>query len=228
MLASDELPVRRSALYALGSIGPAAKTALPRIDDSADESDELLRMFVAWSKVRIDPTNERIVRQAMPTLTAGLADPVPLIRLEAAQALGTAGPLAKKAVPALLDRLGDDDPEVRHAVLMALAQIGPPDSAIDRIAKGLDDQVEPVRRATAFALGRAGASAKKSLPKLTEGIRDDDPMMRVICAWAIASIDATNEPATNRSLAILRAAANDPHELVRASARQALADLGKK
>ena len=37
LLASDAIPVRRSALYALGHIGPAAKKALPRIDDIGDK-----------------------------------------------------------------------------------------------------------------------------------------------------------------------------------------------
>jgi HEAT repeat protein len=56
-------------------------------------------------------------------LIAGLSDPEPLLRRGAAEALGSLGPLAKKALPALKKALSDQDKSVHAAAMKAIESI---------------------------------------------------------------------------------------------------------
>ena len=225
---SDTSPlVRRPAILALGRIGSAAKSALPALAKLAGAQDERERHLLAWAEVCIDPQNAQYIRQAMPVLVKGLEDPLPLVRLLALEALRLIGDGAKDAVPALLKTLSDPDPEVRHEALMALAQIGVPDSSIGRLAELLRDEVEPVRRGAAFALGRVGPAGKPALPALRANLSAEDPLLRVISAWSTVRIDPSNQPARQRALAVLRQAAKDNNQIVSRAARQALENLDK-
>jgi HEAT repeat protein len=61
------------------------------------------------------------------------------------------GPVAREAVPALIEALKDDDWEVRHMVIDALGKIGPgAQEALGELARILDDEKEiPALRASA-------------------------------------------------------------------------------
>ena len=57
-------------------------------------------------------------------MTAGLKNPLPLARQGAAEGLGSLGPAAQDAVPALQQCLKDDDKAVRAAAAKAIELIG--------------------------------------------------------------------------------------------------------
>jgi HEAT repeat protein len=74
--------------------------------------------------LQITPEDQQVVKAAVPGLTKALANERPLVRLEAALALGKIGPKAAAAKSAL-EALGDDSDEaVRRAAAEALEQIG--------------------------------------------------------------------------------------------------------
>jgi len=113
--------VRRAATYALGKIGPEAKAALAAIQANAD--NEELRPVSLWAMVLISPQDAEIVAKAVPALAAALRREQPIVRFEAAQALGKIGPPAVAALPAL-EALGEDpDMHVRNAAAAAIQKI---------------------------------------------------------------------------------------------------------
>jgi HEAT repeat protein len=67
----------------------------------------------------------RIGAAAVPALVEVLADPNPVVRRRAAQALARIGPDARDAVPDLIVALQDRNEEVRKSAARALGQIGP-------------------------------------------------------------------------------------------------------
>jgi HEAT repeat protein len=83
-----------------------------------------VRLLSIWALSRIQPGDERLVALAVPALTEALASERPLVRLEAAAALGDIGAPAKPAVAALKRLLNDDEPQVREAAAAALKKIG--------------------------------------------------------------------------------------------------------
>ena len=65
-----------------------------------------------------------IAAKTLPVLTAGLKNPLPLGPQGAAEGLGSLGPAAKDAVPALQQCLKDEDKAVRAAAAKAIELIG--------------------------------------------------------------------------------------------------------
>jgi len=94
--------------------------------------------------------------------TAEIGDARPEIRVAAVRALGSAGPEAKVAVPALL-RVIDED-ELRLEVIRALAAIGPEAKmAIPALIEALRDGDRDVRAGAGAALSRMGVEAVPAL-----------------------------------------------------------------
>jgi HEAT repeat protein len=188
-------------------MGIAASVAIADLDALAKGSDKLLQTIVAWAKLRIEPANKATVEQALPLLIAELGHPAAFVREEIAEALGLAGGLATRAIPALTDRLVDAEPRVRHAALVAIAQIGPPASAATSIAARLQDDAEPVRRSATFALGRIGPAANKYVSQLSGNLVAEDELLRVVTAWALLRIDPENAKYNSQCQQLLRQAA---------------------
>lgn len=125
-LSADNEMERRTATYVLGKIGPDAKAALPAVKKNLTADDERLRMISLWAVLQITPDDAQVVKAAIPALTKALVDERPLVRVEAALALGKIGPQAA-AVKGALELLAktDEDEAVRRAATEALKQIAP-------------------------------------------------------------------------------------------------------
>jgi len=120
-------PVRYAAMYALGRIGTAAATALPRLEELARSKDVLEATVAIWAALKINPEDRKLFESAIPLLCRALESPQELARLEAAVSLGDIGSAASAAVPAL-EMLAEDDPSrsVREAAAVALDKIAQP------------------------------------------------------------------------------------------------------
>ncbi len=121
LLGDEDVEVQRGATFALGKIGPAAKTALPMIRANAVKKE--LRPVSLWAIVRIAPDDEKAADQAVPVAIAALKRDEAVIRFEAAETLRLIGPRARAAIPALEAASEDPDLHVRKAVAEALKKI---------------------------------------------------------------------------------------------------------
>jgi HEAT repeat protein len=124
-LSSESELEQRTATYVLGKIGPDAKAALPAIRKNLSSDDERLRMISLWALLQITPKDAQVVKAAIPALIKALDAERPLVRLEAALALGKLGAqasAAKEPLQKLADE--DDDEAVRRAATESLEQIG--------------------------------------------------------------------------------------------------------
>jgi HEAT repeat protein len=125
MLSSRDPHVRCTACYAAGSIGPAAREAIPILEKNLQEPDKFLQLASAWALVQIDAERSGIAKECVDPLIRGLGLSNPRARVEAASALGLLGPAAKSAVPALTEATHADEEEVRTAAIGALQKIAP-------------------------------------------------------------------------------------------------------
>jgi HEAT repeat protein len=116
----DTLDVRFRAVVGLTRYASAeARKFVPWLIVELNEVDPAIRLEAATLLARIEPERTRqTVLAVLPTLTS-------LLRAEIARALGSLGPKAREAVPALLPLLQDDVPEVRQATREALRSIDP-------------------------------------------------------------------------------------------------------
>jgi HEAT repeat protein len=151
-----------NSVASVAAIGPDAKDAIPALLDDldsrksrgqrpADRDQTLFRSAYALT---------RIGAAAIPPLIDALRSEDNGLRIGAARALGGMGPLAKDALPALLDNLGHGDPAVQREVADALGSLG--EVALPKLTEALSWK-EARQRATAAlalrAMGRAASPA---------------------------------------------------------------------
>src|SRR5262249_48639546 len=127
-----------------------------------------------------DPEDKSVLLALLSVLGGSLADQEQEVRVEAADALGHAGPDAKAAVPLLIKAMKDMSPQVRGAAAGALGEIGPnAKDAIPVLMAALGDRDKAreitigtrtdaveVRMEAAQALGRIGPAARASIPTI--------------------------------------------------------------
>jgi HEAT repeat protein len=122
----------------------------------------------------------RHARQAAPepiqiALQKSLTDPDPMVRAEAAYALGDAKVTA--ALPALLMAIDDESPRVRQGAIDALGEIGDT-RATSRLVRALHDERADVRFQAILSLSRV--SEEHARESVFELAHDDDPLVRYI------------------------------------------------
>lgn len=169
-LRNDKEYVRAKAASALGTIGPAAKAAVPELIREATESGWwVLRKEFIYALGAIGPD----AAAAVPALTqiVGSSDDV-AIQHEALWSLGKIGERAASAVPTLVELLKKPDPyHVVNDVAQALGMIGPAASSaipsLIEIGKSTAGHAE-----IAKALGLIGPSAKDAIPLLADFMKD--------------------------------------------------------
>ena len=111
---------RWSAAWALASIGPQAKAAVPALAEMlTGDRDEKARWYAAYALSEIGTE----ARDAVPALLAALDDTDDDVRGYAVRALGRIGREAANALPRLLAMQDDENETLRAETLAALSRI---------------------------------------------------------------------------------------------------------
>ncbi|MFH0799834.1 MAG: HEAT repeat domain-containing protein [Pseudomonadota bacterium] len=241
----DRWVVRLEALVALVRL--ASPKAVPVIIDALSKEDETFRerLLIALEyasvklvdqladaiislvqdpnqKVRIEAVkvlgklqNEKI----LPTLLASLADAVPEVRVEAAEALGGFTDHRPQITEALVAALLDNNREVRIASVKSLGKLEDPE-AINPLAEAFERADEGYRDDIAAAL--ASMPAQKFYQLLDTLMGLPHSKTRAGVAWTLGLIG------DERSVRLLGTFLKDPEPLVRASTAGALGNFRKK
>lgn len=116
--------------------------------------------------------------------------PAPGRRALAASELGELGPLAKAAIPSLIQVLKSQDHGARIPAANALGEIhSDPDLVIPALIGCLDDKLDDLPEAAAAALAKFGAQSKAAVPKLVKMLSDKEDDVRAAAAEALKKID---------------------------------------
>lgn len=115
-LGDQDVGVRLMAVQRLRELGPQAAPAVQELAKLLDHRDERIRRTAGESLVRIGS-------KSVPLLTAALESDSRDAREIAVLALGSMGPLAKPALPALKKRLSDSDPKVKEMAKTVVLQL---------------------------------------------------------------------------------------------------------
>lgn len=145
MLQDDDPSTRIVAAEQLGQVGPAAQAAIPPLlAQATGDGNQHANTTAAAALKSIDLT---AARQVMTHFIPRLQDQDAQQRRTACAVLGSLGPVAKPAVPALIAAGHDPDELVRRNALMALATIGIPSPPIvAALLEGLRDSSSLVRQ----------------------------------------------------------------------------------
>ncbi|HUE74832.1 MAG TPA: HEAT repeat domain-containing protein [Pirellulaceae bacterium] len=118
LLATDDLMTKLKAIVALAEIGPPAKAALPALERVRKSDDK-------WSASRSILATGKILgeKDLVAQLLRELSNKDPAARSGAAWALGTMGPEAREALPALRKLLDPPDTEMGYGLWFVQAAI---------------------------------------------------------------------------------------------------------
>ena len=222
VLARNGVESARSAL-ATSAKSVNALAARTRLGDPM--ATEELRQLASSSTVRDKTAVVKALREAGPAnaeaIAPLLADPSPMTRAAAAEALGELG--SKSAIPALQKLLVDNDPFARSTAAVALAKLGDP-SANDLVVSMMSNEAAEVRLFAAEAYKNRPAA--EWVDAVRPSLTDKNGLNRLIAANLIAAVD----PEAARA-ALVEAAA-DPNPVVRLEAaaimvRRDLADIAQ-
>lgn len=138
------------------------------------------------------------VMEAVPALEGLLSSTNTQNRRAGAGGLGSMGPAALAAVPALGKALSSDpEPEVREAAARAIGDVGrsAKGAVPELIAAAKGDKYPKVRQAAMSALGEMRQDASSAIPMLKEALGDADGFTRVAARNALFRIDPEHKEA---------------------------------
>lgn len=118
-LRDDDQNVRSYAAVAVGSIGPAAREAVPALENLVDRESDHNFLAAAEALWRVRGPDEQLAARVAQLL----GNPSEYVRREAADCLGRMGPDAAEAIPSLQQALADPVRFVQDAAREALRKI---------------------------------------------------------------------------------------------------------
>jgi len=190
----EEEPILRiPALRVIQRIGPEAADAVPALvdilkqgDPKSEDDDDLNRAAVE-ALAAIGPKAE----EAVDPMLEIFKDPAKKdLRYGAGYVLGSIGPAAAKAAPALEAALQSDDPFLKLVSAWALVQVKPDsqaaaDKALPILLAGLDHERADVRVEVIRSLASIKQHAERIRPKLQEALKDPKPEVRAAASQAL-------------------------------------------
>jgi HEAT repeat protein len=209
---------RLLAMYGLGISGAEADAAVPTLIAALADKNHQIResAFQTLSHIRHPAT----VAAVLPKLNHG----DPYIRFNAALCLGTMGPWAREAIPALIEAIKDESAVVRANAVEALSRIRPSaENVITALTNALTDPDATVRAHAAGGLGNGGSASAVAVPALIERLKDADAGVRSAAALALGSIG----PKARAAIGPLSELAKDPDPQLRVKVQQALEQVQK-
>jgi HEAT repeat protein len=174
--------IRSNAAKALGKIGD--KMAVAALTDLLQEENVHVQKGrdnvienVVWALGEIG--QQRSLIPIIEKLQSGM----PVIRAEAAEALGKIGD--NKAVPHLIPLLKDDrNPGVRKSIVRAFGEM-PTEAAVQSLAEALGDENYSVRLHAQVSLEKAG---RQAVPFLIEALSHEKRYVQNRAMWALEEI----------------------------------------
>jgi HEAT repeat protein len=208
---SDAQTVALEGIRSLGPKAALATIALKNALQHAERND--LRAAAATALAAVSPQEDVVpflVKQMWEEKRKGdkkrisdsQYDDDVFVRERIIQTIGTFGPSAAAATPALASVVADanDIFGVRLSAATSLGKIGfAAHEAVPQLTNALSDASERLRRLAAIALGEIGPSAKTAIPKLLELSKNDtSKATRVAAQAAIERITGNSSTGAGR------------------------------
>ena len=194
--------LRRAAMFALGQLGRSAAAAIPVLTAAFKDESPIIRVIAVSVIRRIEPKTPRSTLvpvlveaagaddweasrialsiltdiegvRAVDLLASYLKHANDAVRRKAAESLGSLGPKAREALPALIDALDDSPDGPMQTVAKAVADVSLGDkqtvSALIAIVRDRDDRRD---RGAIMAVRNMGAAGKAVVPSLITAASD--------------------------------------------------------
>jgi HEAT repeat protein len=206
---------RVTAVDLLSELGPAASEAVPALIAALNDPDRAVRARAAVALGSVGKDDPQVVTALAGKLSSDEAKFV-------AQSLVKCGVIAEPAIPGLSQLLKNGKPEERRAAAKALGAIAT-DACASPLIAALYDSDDYVREHSAESLGKIGPAAAPATDRLIEMLQDPFYRARRDAARTLGQIGG---PAKKAIPALQSLAIDDPEEMVRNAAANAVKRLG--
>lgn len=231
-----ETDVRRAAVSALRSMGPAALEGMKAVAEALkDDKDPRVRQTSAAALGRMikqpNPRQDDIdaVKPALPILLMALKDEHAGTRAAAAESLGRFGPTASEATSQLLEIVvKDSDRHARSYAAFALVRVG---ASADRVVPtltellGKEETTTEIREVLIDVLAEYGPKAAAAVSELAKALKAKEVSVRSKAAVALGKVGPDAKAAVSALRDLLKDAKED--KTVRCFAVRALGAIGK-
>jgi HEAT repeat protein len=206
---------RLFAIQALAELGPAAKSAIPTLEQISKADDRMLSLAARATMIRI--REEKIDSQITTYREFETTNSAQTVFL-----FVELGSYAKAAIPALLEGMQSTNYRVRHLAAMALPAVGYDlPEHVPSLLRLLNDPSEMVRRQALYSLADFGHPAIKALPQAREFLRDTNDFMRAAALTFFDKVLSDEEFSAVRD--DVTKAEQDPDWIVSRTAKHVLA-----
>ncbi len=206
------------AYQALNKLRKRAQPAIPALIHSFDHGSVEMRWSAMQMLIKMGPV-------VVPPLSNSLKAKDPMLRQDAAYALGLMKGRAKQAVPDLLEGLRDPVPQVRWQCANALGNIGPAaKNAVPTLLSLGTDANSAVRRVAAESLAKIKPAAMMPPPWLAKALVSRDLATRRDAIYMLRRVGRSFTGALN----YLAQALKDIDPLVRKEAVISLRNFGEE
>lgn len=181
---NDSYPeVQRTAIQALGEMGPLALAAQPELirifknhaNQPPSRKGEIVCADVAVALAMISPEDPLVFNLLKEALvekpTSGSVSAVTIAAVSGLEKMAGAKP---EVASTLISALSDADANLKASILSTLGRIRQqPETVVPILIEALDANDEQVRRAAVMALGNFGLAAAPAVPKLIRFVREE-------------------------------------------------------
>lgn len=164
--------LQMEALSVLSAIGPKADDAFEEVEAALGLEPEGVRVYAAAAAIRISGEPLPYLSVLIDALEHGESE---ALRLNAAQRMGSCGPLAERAIPALIGAL-DEPGGVGAVAAEAIGKIGRrPYQSVDALLLAAERAERPAIRARALrSLGSFPSEKERTVPVVLDAVRSGD------------------------------------------------------
>ncbi|KAA5539733.1 hypothetical protein FYK55_23325 [Roseiconus nitratireducens] len=218
-LATDsDARVARVAVASIRQLQVDRKLVVEALVDVLDHEDQSVAMHGVDTMVEMG-------EQAVPFLQEALAND--RAAYWAAIAVEQIGPPAKETLPSLVKLIrSDSDPQLRIQAMLAVASLGEADEpACQALTTVLNDSgsQDVTRAAAAYAIGTTGCTGATDSLRTAAG--DDDELLSMVAAWALAKQSPDNPQAMQTAVEKLIAGLKSDKAIIRSAAARGLHKL---
>jgi len=196
---------RGNAAFQLSLIGPAAKAAIPALEQTVKDPDLYVQNQATAALNKIHPGRHKEEKPNWQALVEQLKSPDQNTRCSAAFGLKEIAAEALPAIPALVEALRTRSVDNLWAVGQALWTIDPQQAAV--IVPAMDNHLADPnaanRHMAALVLAKIGSEARQTLPTLHSGMTDSSLWVRQYCAYAWLRVGGQGEATRRQAVEIL-------------------------
>jgi len=165
---------RAGAAKTLAEFGPAAKAAIPALQQALRDGESTVAVEAAFALCKVQSDTEAAIHVLLQALREDPRAPAGLLPVEnVASRMRSIGPALKPFAPTLIGMLGENNPGLSRRIIPILSEMGPAaKGAVPALVELTQSEDPQLRDAATLALVEVGADAEIAVSALRDRLKE--------------------------------------------------------